>query len=542
MDPSVKVPQYDFAWVLSSTAFVWLMIPGIGYFYSGMAKSSKNALSMIMCSVLCLVVVTLQWFIWGFSLCFSKTASPFIGNLNNAFLRGVLGEPSVGSDYTPDLIFMIFQCMFAALTPALAIGTAAERAHLFPIVVFVFIWSTLVYDFIACWTWNPNGWSSKLGALDFAGGTPVHITSGFASLAYALIIGGTGRHKPRILQDYKPHSMSNVVLGTCFLWYGWFGFNGGSALNGSLRAGMAFVVTNLAASMGAVTWMLMDYRINGSFSALSFCSGAVAGLVTITPASGYVSPGPAVAIGFLGAAACNLASHLKHWLNFDDVADIFAIHGIGGFVGSVLTGIFAEQYITLLDGQEIKGGWMNHHWMQVVYQLADACAGAAWSFIMTYIILLIMDRIPGLSLRVARHGASDDEQLHPALANLNRTHHHSLSDHTHHVIHTLQDLHSNSSQSDHLHLSTSKTYNTSILNNNNNNNNNNSNNDVYSSHSSEKMIQLNHLHYLQQQHDDLQSDQIYIRDDLLDSIQPPKRAAYPSTIRDDQTQVSHSYY
>ncbi|KAI9308933.1 ammonium transporter AmtB-like domain-containing protein [Cunninghamella echinulata] len=482
-----------------------------------MAKSSKNALSMIMSSVLCLVIVTLQWFIWGYSLCFSKTATSFIGNLNNAFLRGVLEDPSVVSEETPELIFMIFQCMFAALTPALAIGTAAERAKLFPIVVFVFIWSTLVYDFIACWTWNPNGWSSKLGALDFAGGTPVHITSGFASLAYALIIGGNGRNKPRILQDYKPHSMSNVVLGTCFLWFGWFGFNGGSALNGTLRAGMAFVVTNLAASMGAVTWMLMDYRINGSFSALSFCSGAVAGLVTITPAAGFVGPGPAVAIGFFGGFFCNLAAHLKHWLNFDDVADIFAIHGIGGFIGSIMTGIWAEQYIPLLDGHIIKGGWMNRHWMQVPYQLADATAGACWSFFMTYIILLIMDRIPGLSLRVARE--DELQQFNSALANLNRTHHHSISDNTHQVAHVLQSLHSdnnnlNNNNSTEFDQGTASTY-----------------------YQSEKTIGFNHPHYQHRQ----QSIDGHIYINNMTDVQHPKRTAYP-TITDDHTQVSLSYY
>ncbi|ORZ25915.1 ammonium transporter AmtB-like domain-containing protein [Absidia repens] len=406
-------PQYssgDIAWVLASTALVWLMIPGVGYFYAGMAKSQRNALAMIMCSVLSLVVVTVQWFVWGYSLCFSQTASYFIGNLDNAFLRNVLGGPSVGSKDMPDLIFMIFQCMFAALTPALAIGSAASRARLFPLIIFVFIWSTLVYDVIACWTWNPKGWSYKMGVLDFAGGTPVHITSGFASLAYAYIIGRGNEHgdnssEGRLqhqMTTQKPQNMSNLITGCAFLWFGWFGFNGGSALSGSLRAGMAFLVTNLAASVAALSWMGMDYWKQGKFSALSFCSGAVAGLVTITPAAGFVGPAPAVAIGFLGGVACNCAVHLKHWLNFDDVADVFAIHGVGGYMGSILTGVFAEQYIAALDDTIIPGGWMNGNWMQVPRQMADATAGAMWSFCITYLILLVMDRIPGLSMRVAR--------------------------------------------------------------------------------------------------------------------------------------------
>ncbi|KAI7863093.1 ammonium transporter AmtB-like domain-containing protein [Spinellus fusiger] len=399
-----KAPQYnpgDIAWVLVSSALVWIMIPGIGYFYSGMARS-KNALSLIMCSVLSLVIVSVQWFIWGYSLTFSKTASLFIGNLDNAFLRGVLGEPSVGSSAVPDLVFCIFQCMFAALTPALAIGSAAERGRLLPMIIFIFIWSTLVYDVLACWTWNPNGWSFILGTLDYAGGTPVHISSGFSSLAYALVLGKRQGHGSiRQAQEFKPHNMSNVILGTAFLWFGWFGFNGGSGLASNLRAAMACVVTNLAAAVGAITWMCIDYRAERKFSALGFCSGAVAGLVAITPAAGFVGPGPSVAIGFLGAVLCNRAVYLKHWLNYDDALDVFALHGVGGYVGSVLTGIFAESYIAALDGSTvIAGGWLNGHWAQVGYQLADASAGAAWSFFVTYLILIIMDKIPGLSLRV----------------------------------------------------------------------------------------------------------------------------------------------
>lgn len=309
----------------------------------------------------------------------------------------MLGEPSIGSSRIPDIVFAIYQCMFAALTPALAIGSAAERARLLPMIVFIFIWSTVVYDPIACWTWNPNGWSARLGGLDFAGGTPVHISSGFASLAYALILG----RRQGAQDEFKPHNMSNVVLGTALLWFGWFGFNGGSALAANMRAAMACVVTNLAAAVGAITWLVMDYRLERKFSALGFCSGAVAGLVAITPASGFVGPAPAVAIGFLGGFFCNLAVHLKHILKFDDALDVFAVHGVGGYVGSVLTGLFAEKYIAALDGStEIDGGWMNHNWIQLGHQLADCTAGAAWSFCVTYVILFIMDHVPGLSLRV----------------------------------------------------------------------------------------------------------------------------------------------
>ncbi|ORY92160.1 ammonium transporter AmtB-like domain-containing protein [Syncephalastrum racemosum] len=391
----------DTAWVLASTALVWLMIPGIGYFYSGLARS-KNALSLIMCAFLSLVVVSVQWFIWGYSLAFSDTASPFIGNVKNAFFRGVLGDPSPGSPKIPAIVFCVYQCMFATLTPALAIGSAAERARLMPMMIFIFIWSTLVYDVLACWTWNSNGWSYQLGGLDFAGGTPVHISSGFASLAYALILGRRKGHGSISQEhEFRPHNMSNVILGTGLLWFGWFGFNGGSALSGSLRAGMACLVTNLAAAVGAITWMALDYRLERKFSALGFCSGAIAGLVAITPAAGFVGPAPAVAIGFLGGFFCNIAAHMKRWLRYDDALDVFAVHGVGGYVGCIFTGVFAESYIAALDGTEIDGGWMNQNWVQVGYQFADATAGAAWSFFITYLILFVMDKIPGLSLRVS---------------------------------------------------------------------------------------------------------------------------------------------
>jgi len=235
-----------------------------------------------------------------------------------------------------------------------------------------------------------------MGGLDFAGGTPVHISSGAAALAYALVLGKRSGDQ----KDFRPHSMSNVVIGTCFIWFGWFGFNGGSALSANLRAAMACVVTNLAASTAGLTWVLLDYRHDRKLSVLGFCSGAVAGLVAITPASGFVSPASSVAIGFLGAIACNLAVRLKHYLKYDDAFDVFAVHGVGGVVGNLLTGVFAQAKIAGLDGVTvIKGGWLDGHWMQVGYQLADSSAGMAWSFCVTYLILIIMNKIPGLNLR-----------------------------------------------------------------------------------------------------------------------------------------------
>ncbi|CAG8575798.1 1823_t:CDS:2 [Ambispora leptoticha] len=397
-NPSAPYNDGDVAYVLVSTALVWLMIPGVGYFYSGMARS-KNALSLIMLSVLSIAVVSFQWWLWGYSLTFSKGGGKYIGNLDNAFLRGVRDDPSVGSSGIPDLVFAIYQCMFAAITPALAIGSAAERGRLLPAILFIFIWSTVVYDPIACWTWSTNGWSHVMGGLDFAGGTPVHISSGAAALAYCLVVGKRHGHGT---DEFKPHNIANVVLGACLLWFGWFGFNGGSALAGNLRAAMACVVTNLAAAVGGLTWMLLDYRLERKLSALGFCSGAVAGLVAITPGSGFVGSPAAVAFGVIGGIACNIAVKLKHWLDYDDALDVFAVHGVGGIVGNILTGIFAQNSILVLDGTPAAPdglGWLDGHWIQIGYQLADSVAGASYSFVVTLVILYIMDKIPYCSLR-----------------------------------------------------------------------------------------------------------------------------------------------
>lgn len=209
-----------------------------------------------------------------------------------------------------------------------------------PCVVFMFVWSTIIYDPIACWTWNPAGWVYKLGGLDFAGGTPVHIASGSAALAYSLMLGKRRGHGTHEL-NYRPHNVTHVVIGTVFLWVGWFGFNAGSALSANLRAIMAAVVTNLAASVGGVTWCLLDYRLEKKWSTVGFCSGVISGLVAITPGSGFVPPWAAVVFGVVGSAACNYGTKLKYVLRIDDALDIFAVHGIGGIVGNLMTGLFA---------------------------------------------------------------------------------------------------------------------------------------------------------------------------------------------------------
>ncbi|KAI1110565.1 ammonium transporter [Nemania sp. NC0429] len=404
----------DFAWILTSAALVLLMIPGVGFFYSGLARR-KSALSLIMLAMLSVAVVDFQWFFWGYSLAFSHTGSSYIGDLSNFGLMKTLAQPSVGSTKIPDLLFCLYQGMFAAITPALAIGAAVDRARILPCIVFILVWSTIVYDPIAYWTWNANGWSFKLGGLDFAGGTPVHISSGAAALAFSIMLGKRTGYAKSAGLPYRPHNVTHIVLGTVFLWVGWFGFNGGSALAANLRAVMACIVTHLAASVGAITWVLMDYRLEKKWSVVGFCSGAISGLVAITPASGYVTPWAAVIFGVVGGIGCNVATKLKFYLGADDALDIFAVHAIGGIIGNLLTGLFAADWIVQLDGvNTIPGGWLNHNYIQLAYQLADSVAGFSYSFVLTCVILFLMNLIPGLSLRVSPEDEDigvDDVQL-----------------------------------------------------------------------------------------------------------------------------------
>lgn len=281
-----------------------------------------------------------QWMFWGYSLAFSHSAGKFIGNLENIGFREVLGRPSVGSARIPDLLYAVYQGMFAAITVAIAVGAVAERGRILPCVVFMFIWTTVIYDPIACWTWNPSGWVYQFGGLDFAGGTPVHISSGCAALAYSFVLGKRDGHGTKAL-NYRPHNVTHIVIGTVFLWVGWFGFNAGSALSANLRAVMAAVVTNTAACVGGVTWCMVDYRLEGKWSTVGFCSGIVAGLVAITPGSGYVPAWSSIIYGVCAGIGCNYATQLKYFMDCDDALDIFAVHAVGGFIGNICTAFFA---------------------------------------------------------------------------------------------------------------------------------------------------------------------------------------------------------
>lgn len=400
----------DMAWIGASSALVWIMIPGVGLLYSGLSRK-KHALSLLWASLMAISVVSFQWFFWGYSLVFGPSASVFLGTLENFCLMNVLGVPSGG---VPAIEFCLFQGMFAMITGCIMVGGACERARLGPMMVFLFCWMTVVYCPIASWTWGSNGWLHNLGDIDYAGGGPVHMSSGAGALAYALVCGKrndptTGKGVPK----YRPHSVTSVVLGTVFLWFGWFGFNGGSAGASNILAFYSCVSTNLSAACGALTWMFVDYfRCGRKWTTVGMCSGAVAGLVGITPAAGSVPVYFAVPIGCLTALACNFAVDLKSLLRIDDGLDVFALHGVGGATGAFLTGLFAADYVVALSGSfedvdSTSGGWLNKHYRQLGLQLAGIVSVLAWAFTVTAILLLIMDRIPFLKIRLSE----EEEEL-----------------------------------------------------------------------------------------------------------------------------------
>ncbi|KAI3393390.1 hypothetical protein diail_4319 [Diaporthe ilicicola] len=392
--------EYNYTYLIFCGFIVWLIIPGIGLLYGGLARR-KSALALLFQSLMVGAVTTFQWMFWGFSLAYSRTAGPFIGDLANFGLRDVVAAPSIGNPTIPDIAFCLYQLLFCACTVQIVVGGAFERGRIIPSLVFGFFWATIVYCPIACWTWNPNGWLYNLPSLDFAGGGPVHIASGWAALAYALVLGKR-KTNPEDKSHGKPHNTTLVFLGTVFIWFGWFGFNGGSALNASVRAMYAAFNTNTAASTGAIGWVMVDYvRHKRRFSVVGACEGAIAGLVGITPAAGYVSVWLAAVIGFLTAVICALMSNVNMWLHIDEGMDVFKLHGIGGMCGSFFTGIFATASVSALDGVTVASGGIDGNGIQVGKQFAEICAISAYSFVVSFALLMIMKYIPGLHLRVS---------------------------------------------------------------------------------------------------------------------------------------------
>ncbi len=385
--PALKVDSGDTAWVLASAALVMLMTPGLAFFYCGMVHR-KHVLGTIMQSFALLGVITVQWMLWGYSLAFGPDVGSVIGNLSWAGLSGVGAAPN--PDYAatiPHQAFMIFQMMFAIITPALIYGAVAERMKFSAMLLFSLLWATFVYDPICHWVWNVGGWLHKLNALDFAGGTVVHISSGLTALVCALVLGAR-----RGERQMEPHNMTLTVLGAGLLWFGWFGFNAGSALAANGLAAQAFVNTHIASAAAAMSWMFVEWRFRGKPSVLGLASGCVAGLVAITPAAGFVTAGGALIIGLLGGALCYFACTVKNKFGFDDTLDTFGIHGVGGTLGALLTGVFAT---TLVNSAGAEGLFRGNP-KQLLIQATGVLATVVYAVVASWILLKIVDALIGL--------------------------------------------------------------------------------------------------------------------------------------------------
>ncbi|KAI0007069.1 ammonium transporter [Xylariaceae sp. FL0662B] len=409
-DLNAPYDKGDLCWLLVSTVLCWQITPAIGFLYAGMHRR-KAALTMVFQSLFCASACGIQFWIYGFSLYQSRTSSNgggVLGDLSLAAFRDVLASPSQANPDIPDILFAAYGMTFVTCTAAILAGAMLERGRLGPSMLFLLCWTTFVYYLLAYFEWNPEGWLYKLGAYDFAGSGPVHIASGFGALAWALMLG------PRITDDsatsrrkaihFKPHDPFLVGIGTVFIWFGWYSFNGASTANLSLRSIYVVVNTNLAACGGGLGWQLLEYAHSGKFSIVGFCSGIISGLVGITPAAGFVPVYVSALVGLLTSAAAFYTRRFQHRFlpHVDEGLDIFAIHGVGGVVGDILTGFFAARWVPALDGvsgDSYAGGWWDHHWRQMGYQLAAACTCAAWSFTVSCVLLFVINKIPGLHLR-----------------------------------------------------------------------------------------------------------------------------------------------
>ncbi len=379
----------DTAWMLISSALVLLMIPGLALFYGGMVRS-KNVLSTMMHSFVAMGIVGVQWVVVGYTLAFGNdTGAGLIGQFNKFMLNGITVDTlfqfsAASADAIPEYIFVMFQGMFAIITVGLISGALAERIKFSAYCVFALLWTTLVYDPIAHWVWGPDGWLLKKGALDFAGGTVVHLSSGISALAVLMFLGK--RHGfPQ--ERMAPHSLPLTMLGVGLLWFGWFGFNAGSAVAANGTAALAFATTTVAPAAAGLAWMIAEWMHSGKPSALGFGSGVVAGLVGITPAAGLVTPGAAIIIGVGAGLICYAAILIKAKMKYDDSLDAFGVHGVGGTFGAIATGVLATVGAKGLIAGEPK---------QVITQIIGIVAAGAYAFIVTAIIAFILDKTMGL--------------------------------------------------------------------------------------------------------------------------------------------------
>jgi ammonium transporter, Amt family len=403
--PAVRIDTGDTAWILISTALVMLMTPGLAMFYGGMVRK-KNVLGTIMHSFIAIALVSLQWVLFGYSLSFGPDVKGVIGSLGWAGLNGVGLTPN--ADYAPTiphLLFMTYQMMFAVITPALISGAVAERMKFSTFLIFTLAWTTIVYDPVAHWVWGAGGWLKNFGVLDFAGGIVVHATSGFSALAAALYIG---KRKGFLHEHMPPHNLPMTVLGAGLLWFGWFGFNAGSALASGTLATMAFLTTHLAACSATVTWVLVEWYHRGKPTMFGAATGSIAGLATITPAAGFVGPLPAILIGMAAGIVCYIALNAKTKFGYDDSLDAFGVHGVGGTLGTVAAGLFASVAINAAGANGAFFGNVR----QLFVQGAAVALVALYSFGVSYVLLKALDVSTGLRVHTDQETEGLDISQH----------------------------------------------------------------------------------------------------------------------------------
>ena len=406
MDTSVILDSGHTAWMIVATLLVFMMtIPGIALFYGGLVRQ-KNMLSLVMQSLAITGVVSILWVVFGYSLAFGTgyEGSGFfkygIGGFDKVMLNGI-GLDTLTATGIPEMLFVMFQCMFALITPALILGAFAERVRFAGFLCFTVLWSILVYMPMAHWVWG-GGFLMEMGAVDFAGGTVVHVNAGVAALVMALMVGR--RKDYRAGRPITPHNIPFVFLGTALLWLGWFGFNAGSGLAADGLAANAFLVTHIATCMAAVTWAAIDWVVNKKCTTVGACTGAVAGLVAITPAAGSVDLFGALCIGLITSAVCFwMVAVVKPKFGYDDALDAFGVHGVGGIIGSVLTGVFATQFVTGEGGVQ---GALYGDWNQLWIQIAATVISMVFSAVMTFVLFKVVDKLVGIRVdkRVEEEG------------------------------------------------------------------------------------------------------------------------------------------
>lgn len=412
---SVETGSYDgatIAFMVLGASLVFIMCPGLGFLYSGLARR-KSALALIWAVLMATHVAMLQWYFWGYSLAFSKTATnnKFIGNMDSFGFRNVYGASDEGVTY-PEIAFAAFQMMFLCVTLSIIAGATAERGRLLPHMVFLFLFATLVYCPITYWIWAPGGWAFQWEVLDWAGGGPVEILSAVGGFVYSYFLG---RRKESLLINFRPHNVSMVTLGTSLLWLGWLLFNSATSLSPNMRSVYAFMNTNVSAITGGMTWCLLDFRLERKWSTVGLCSGVICGLVAATPSSGCITLYGSLIQGIVAGVVCNFSTKIKYYMKVDDSLDLLAEHGIAGIVGLIFNALFGADWVVGMDGATVHGGgWISHNWKQMYKQIAYIAACVGYSSVVTALICFVLDKIPGLQLRVDEEAEAeglDEDQI-----------------------------------------------------------------------------------------------------------------------------------